>query len=149
MLPLGLAADRPVVAHGIDLVEVERIRRSIERHGQRFIDRIFTSNEIAYSDAGKRRFERYAARFAAKEAALKAIGTGWRSGIAWTDVEVRSAPTGEPMLAVSGVAEQFARERGIGAWLVSLTHTERSAMASVIGLAMRDEHPATVADSEA
>jgi len=132
--PLG----RVVVSHGVDLVEVDRIRRSIERHGERFIDRVFTRTEIAYADAGRRRFERFAARFAAKEAALKAIGTGWRSGIAWTDIEVRTLPTGEPELAVSGLAADHAERRGIAAWLVSLSHTERTAMASVLGLGVSD-----------
>ena len=124
------------VAHGIDLVEIDRISRMIADHGDRFLERVFTDAERAYAaDSDKRRDERLAARFAAKEAALKAIGTGWRSGISWTDIEVVSTPSGAPELRVAGQAAVIAGQRGIGSWLVSLSHTEHAAIASVIGLA--------------
>jgi len=121
-----------IIGHGIDLVDVARIAASVERHGQRFLDRVFTGAEQAYAAGSKRRLEHLAARFAAKEAALKALGTGWRSGIAWTDVEVISQPSGAPMLHITGRAAEIAAERGIAAWHVSLSHTEFQAMASVI-----------------
>ncbi|MEL7472864.1 MAG: holo-ACP synthase [Planctomycetota bacterium] len=123
-----------VIALGVDLVDVARIKRSIDRHGDRFLERVFTPDEIAYAGDKKRRFEHLAARFAAKEAALKAIGTGWRSGIAWTDIEVRSLASGEPALSVYGRAGELAREKNIDRWLISLSHTETLAFASVIGL---------------
>lgn len=128
-----------LVGHGVDLVEVARLARSIEEHGERFLERVFTEGERKYAEGGgKRRLERYAARFAAKEAAFKAVGTGWRSGIAWTDAEVVIEPSGKPTLAVRGelgrIATAHCAQAG-GAepvWSISLSHTERVAMASVI-----------------
>lgn len=128
-----------IVGHGVDLVDVARLGRSIEEHGERFLERVFTEGERAYAEnGGKRRMERYAARFAAKEAAFKAVGTGWRSGIAWTDAEVVTEPSGRPTLLVRGELGGFARARcadaggGEPVWEVSLSHTETLAMASVI-----------------
>lgn len=128
-----------VVGHGVDLVDVARLARSIDEQGERFLERVFTPGERAYSErGGKRRVERYAARFAAKEGAFKAVGTGWRSGIAWTDAEVVILPTGQPMLEVGGELGMIAAERCRDAggsepvWMVSLSHTETVAMASVI-----------------
>ena len=121
------------IAHGIDAVEVARLAQSVERHGQRFLDRVFTSAEQAYAVSSlKRRDEHLAARFAAKEAVLKALGTGWRSGIAWTDVEVVRSASGEPTLRLTGRAASIADEHGIAGWMVSLTHTRGLALASVI-----------------
>lgn len=122
-----------VVAHGVDLVEVARIARLLREHGERFLERVFTPAERAYCDAGRRRDEHYAGRFAAKEAVLKALGTGWRSGIAWTDVEVVLLPSGAPTLRLHGKAAQVAESQRIAAWLVSLSHTADHAVASVIG----------------
>lgn len=122
-----------VVGHGVDLTVVARIERMLEDHGERFCERVFTAVERAYADAGgRRRAERYAARFAAKEAAFKAIGTGWRSGIAWTDVEIVHGADGAPTLRVHGRFAEEARERGVTRWMVSLTHTDDLAMASVL-----------------
>ena len=121
-----------IIGHGIDLVDVARIAGSVERHGQRFLDRVFTPAEQAYAAGSKRRMEHLAARFAAKEAAPKALGTGWRSGIAWTDIEVINLPSGAPALRVTGRAAQLAAERSITVWQVSLTHTAAQAAASVI-----------------
>ncbi|MAY75846.1 MAG: holo-[acyl-carrier-protein] synthase [Phycisphaerae bacterium] len=124
-----------VVAHGIDLCEVERIARMIERHGDRFLTRCFTAAELAYADASaKRRDEHLAARFAAKEAVLKAIGTGWSQGIAWTDVEVTRANSGAPGVQLTGRAAAIAIERGIERWSLSLSHAGGMAVASAIGL---------------
>jgi holo-[acyl-carrier protein] synthase len=128
-----------IVGHGVDLADVARVGRSIEEQGERFLERVFTAGERAYAEAGgKRRMERYAARFAAKEAAFKAVGTGWRSGIAWTDAEVVALPSGAPTLSVNGELARFAAERCAEAggaeavWMVSLSHTETAAIASVI-----------------
>jgi holo-[acyl-carrier protein] synthase len=122
-----------VMGHGVDLADVARIDRMLQEHPERFTERVFTALERGYADAGgTRRAERYAARFAAKEAAMKALGTGWRSGIAWTDVEVVHGADGAPTLRVHGRLAEIAAERGVDAWLISLSHTDDLAMASVI-----------------
>src|SRR5205823_8322340 len=102
-----------IVGTGIDLAEVDRIRHAIERHGHRFIDRIYTSGEIAYVESKANRFERYAARFAAKEAGMKAIGTGWKRGVRWQDFEVANLPSGKPTLSFHGVAAEIASKLGV------------------------------------
>jgi len=123
-----------VVGHGIDLVEVSRITAMVDRHGERFLQRCFTPGERAYAESRKRRDEHLAARFAAKEAVLKALGTGWRSGIAWTDVEVALDPAGAPGVGISGRAGEVARDLGITEWRLSLSHAGGFAMASAIAL---------------
>ncbi len=125
-----------VIAHGVDLVEVERIKRSLDEHGERFVERCFTKAEADYCRRARppRDIERFAARFAAKEAALKALGTGWADGIAWTDVEVVLAPSGAPSVRLAGKAEKLAQELGITEMLISLSHTSTNAMASVIAV---------------
>ena len=106
----------------------------IETHGVAFTERVFTEGERAYSDRGKRRrAERYAARFACKEAVLKALGTGWRQGISWQDVEVLRDANGAPGVRLSGRCLELAEARSIERWAVSLSHTDANAMASVIG----------------
>lgn len=123
-----------VHAHGIDLVEVARIERMLADHGERFLERVFTIHERGDCDATpSRRAERLAARFAVKEAALKALGTGWRSGIAWTDVETRLEPSGAPVLRLHGRALELAQDQGLDQWLVSISHAGGLATASVIG----------------
>ena len=121
-----------IVGTGLDLAEVPRIRASIERFGEKFTNRIFTPGEIAYVERKANRFERYAARFAAKEAGMKAIGTGWRRGVRWQDFEVVNLPTGKPTLRFHGVAESFARKLGVRNIALSLTHTAELGMAHVI-----------------
>ena len=124
-----------IVGHGIDLVEVSRIAELLERHGERFLERCFTAAERGYSDASvKRREEHLAARFAAKEAVLKALGTGWRDGIAWTDIEVVRRPSGQPLVQLSGEAQKVATALGAVEWHVSLSHTQTHAIASVIAM---------------
>src|SRR5512138_1666988 len=97
-----------ILGTGIDLAEVPRIKASIERYGDRFLKRIYTDREIAYVERKANKFERYAARFAAKEAGMKAIGTGWRHGVRWQDFEVSNLPSGRPTLAFHGVAGEYA-----------------------------------------
>ncbi|MDP1591538.1 MAG: holo-ACP synthase [Prosthecobacter sp.] len=115
---------------GIDLVEVPRIRELLEKHGQRFKERTFTAGEIAYCDACADPAMHYAARFAAKEAAAKALGTGlWAEGVIWTDIEVVREASGKPGIVLHGGAKQHAAD---ATCLVSLTHTRDLAMAQVI-----------------
>ncbi len=121
-----------ILGTGIDLAEVPRIRAAVERYGPRFIERVFTAQEIAYVERKANKYERYAARFAAKEAGMKAIGTGWRRGVRWQDFEVTNLPSGRPTLTFHGVAGEFARRLGVERVHLSLTHTEQYGQAFVI-----------------
>ena len=121
-----------IVGTGVDIAEVDRIRAAIERFGDRFVRRIFTAAEIAYVERKANRFERYAARFAAKEAGMKAIGTGWRRGVRWQDFEVANLPSGKPTLRLHGVAARVADKLGVRNVSLSLTHTAELGMAHVI-----------------
>jgi holo-[acyl-carrier protein] synthase len=121
-----------IVGTGVDLAEVPRIQASIERYGAKFIQRIYTPREIAYVERKANKFERYAARFAAKEAGMKAIGTGWRRGVTWQDFEVANLPSGKPTLLLHGVAAKFAEMLGVKNVSLSLTHTKELGMAHVI-----------------
>ena len=121
-----------IVGTGIDITEVPRIAAAIERHGDRFLRRVFTAAEIRYCESKKNKVERYAARFAAKEAAMKAIGTGWRQGVAWKEIEVGREPGGRPTVHFTGKVKQHAERLGAKRASLSLTHTEQTAMAQVI-----------------
>ena len=121
-----------ILGTGIDLAEVPRIREAIARYGPRFIERIYTPAEIAYVERKANRFERYAGRFAAKEAGMKAIGTGWKRGVRWQDFEVANLPSGRPTLKLHGVAARIAAEMGVKAISLSITHTSELGMAQVI-----------------
>ncbi len=125
----------PIVGHGIDIVETSRIRKLVEAHGDHFLDRVFTRAEQAYCAMNpKRYFEHLAGRFAAKEAVLKVLGTGWRGGIAWTDVEVVKEPSGQPKINLTGECARIAKDLGIARWHLSISHIETHATASAIGL---------------
>lgn len=121
-----------ILGTGVDLCEVPRLKQAIERHGVRFTSRVFTEAETAYAESKANRYERYAARFAAKEAAMKALGTGWRGGIAWRDFEVSNQASGRPALRFHGRAAEIANQRGVRNISLSLTHTAEQAMAMVI-----------------
>src|ERR1017187_8652224 len=121
-----------IVGTGIDIAEVPRIRQSIERFGDRFLQRIYTAGEILYCDSKANRVQRYAARFAAKEAGMKAIGTGWNHGVTWRDVEVCRQPGGRPTIAFHGKAAEFAAKLGAVHVALSLSHTKEFAIAQVI-----------------
>ncbi|HEX3357595.1 MAG TPA: holo-ACP synthase [Tepidisphaeraceae bacterium] len=124
-----------IVGHGIDIVETSRIRRLHEDHGQHFLDRCFTPLEQAYCSRNpKRYFEHLSGRFAAKEAILKVLGTGWRGGIAWTDMEILPEPSGQPKLTLTGETLRIANDLGIAHWHLSISHIETHATASAIGL---------------
>ena len=124
-----------IVAHGIDLVDCPRIEQMIERHGERFIKRVFTEAEQAYAGANKNEVEKLAGRFAAKEAILKLMGTGWRGRIAWTDIEIINNAAGQPEVSLGGEVEKIAGKLGIKHISVSITHTANFAIASAVALA--------------
>jgi holo-[acyl-carrier protein] synthase len=121
-----------LIGTGVDLIEIERIARSIERYGDRFLRRVYTDHEIAYCSRKRAGAESFAARFAAKEAAAKALGTGISRGVAWNEFEVGHAPGGRPVLVLSGRAAYLAKEMGVRTISLSLTHTASLAMASVV-----------------
>lgn len=123
-----------ILAHGIDLVDFPRIEEMIKRHGKRFINRIFTANEQAYADKNRNRVEKYAGRFAAKEAVLKLIGTGWRGKIAWTDIEVINNASGQPQVTLNGEVKKIADKLEISQISISITHTANFAIASAVAL---------------
>ena len=121
-----------IVGTGVDITETARIEQALERHGDRFSRRIFTPLEIEYCERFKNKAERYAARFAAKEAGMKAIGTGWKHGVAWRDFEVANLPSGKPTLRLHGMAAQVAGKLGVKSISLSLTHTAAVGLAHVI-----------------
>ena len=121
-----------ILGMGVDIAEVDRIRNAIDRHGRRFIERIYTPGEIAYVERKANRFERYAGRFAAKEAGMKAIGTGWKRGVRWKDFEVANLTSGKPILRLHGEAARVAEGLGVKAVSLSITHTAALGMAHVI-----------------
>lgn len=121
-----------ILGTGIDICEVPRIAASIARFGDRFLERVFTTEEIRYCKSKKNSVERFAARFAAKEAAMKALGTGAARGVTWTSIEVAHAPGGRPVLRLYGKTEQIAEQLGVRRIALSVTHSEDSAIAMVI-----------------
>ncbi len=120
-----------ILGIGLDLVEVERLEAAMARHGERFLARVFTAAERAYCESYARPGERYAARFAAKEAAMKALGTGWH-GVGWREFEVWREISGPPRLKLHGLAQALALSQGMVSWHLSLTHTHHYAIAQVI-----------------
>jgi len=121
-----------IVGTGVDIAEVARIKAAVDRFGERFLKRVFTPEEIRYSSSKANMAERLAARFAAKEAAMKAIGTGLRHGVTWQDVEVVRQSGGRPGLRLTGKAADFAAALGCRRTHLSLSHTEEQAIAHVI-----------------
>jgi len=126
-----------IVAHGIDLVDCPRIEEMMKRHDERFADRVFTAKERAYAEANKNRIEKLAGRFAAKEAILKLMGTGWRGKIAWTDIEIVNNSAGKPEVTLSGEVKKLAERLRIKHISVSITHTANFAIASAVALAQK------------
>lgn len=122
-----------VLAHGVDLVSVPRIAAMLGEHGDKFIARCFTPAEAEYARSRpKRSHEHLAARFAAKEAVMKALGTGLDQGVSWTDIEVTRDATGRPGVRLTGGAKAHADRLGLKVWLISLSHTDDAAIASVL-----------------
>jgi holo-[acyl-carrier protein] synthase len=123
---------RVIVGLGLDIAEIDRIEAAITRHGAPFLERVYTAREVAYCESHKAKFERYAARFAAKEAAMKALGTGWRHGVRWRDIEVVREPSGKPTLRLEGATRQIADQLGVKNIALTLTHSGNFALAEVI-----------------
>ena len=121
-----------IVGLGVDIAEVDRVEAAIRRHGQAFLNRIYTPGEAAYCERHKNKAERYAGRFAAKEAGMKAIGTGWKHGVRWQDFEVANLPSGRPTLKLHGEAARIATQLGVKLISLSITHTAELGMAHVI-----------------
>jgi holo-[acyl-carrier protein] synthase len=121
-----------VLGIGVDLVECARIQHSLDRFGDRFLHRVFTEGEIAYSMSMKFPARHLAARFAAKEAVSKAFGTGIGKAMGWRDIDVRKKPSGEPFLVFSGGAEELAKRRGLTSALITLSHAEHHAVAMIV-----------------
>ncbi|MGB8322537.1 MAG: holo-ACP synthase [Candidatus Acidiferrum sp.] len=121
-----------IVGMGIDVAEVNRIRAVVEAQAERFLKRVYTPAEVAYCERFKNKYERYAGRFAVKEAAMKALGTGWSRGVRWVDVEVVRQRGGRPTLELKGEAKNIADRLGVKHIAVSITHTAEQAFAQVI-----------------
>jgi holo-[acyl-carrier protein] synthase len=121
-----------VLGIGVDLVECARVQHSVDRFGDRFLNRVFTAGEIEYSTSMKFPARHLAARFAAKEAVSKAFGTGIGKAMGWRDIDVRKKPSGEPFLIFAGGAEKLAKERGVKNALITLSHTEHHAIACIV-----------------
>jgi holo-[acyl-carrier protein] synthase len=121
-----------IVGSGIDLVEIERIQQAKDRYGSRFLDRVYTPAEQAYCLRKRNAAESLAARFAAKEAGAKALGTGISFGVSWLELEVVRERSGRPTLEFHGRAAEIARHMGVSHAALSITHTRTTAMASVV-----------------
>jgi len=123
-----------IVGIGTDIIEVVRIGQMIEKHGELFLERVFTPGEIRYCHGRKHAMEHYAGRWAAKEAILKCLGTGWSKGISWTDMDVANELSGAPRVVLSGVAGDIAKDRGIGEIMISISHCRAYAVAYALAL---------------
>jgi len=121
-----------IVGTGVDIIEIARFEDALRKHGERFSKRVCTAAEIAYCEKFKKPAERIAARFAAKEAAFKALGTGWRDGLRWVDVEITHSASGKPELILRGRAEEIAHRLGVTRAAVSISHSDQYAVAQVI-----------------
>jgi len=124
---------------GTDIVECVRIRKMIADHGELFLQRVYTDKEIRYCQARRQAAEHFAGRWAAKEAVLKALGTGWRRGISWRDVEIRNDPSGQPKVAVRGEAKEIAKRLRLKDILITISHCRQFATAYAV--AVRVEKP--------
>ena len=122
-----------IIGIGIDIVEIDRLRNKIERNGDKFINRIFTEDEITYCSDKLNQHENYAVRFAAKEAVFKVLGTGWGEGVGWQQVQISNESSGKPYITLNGPAQRKADELDITNWHISLTHSDNIAAAYVIG----------------
>jgi holo-[acyl-carrier protein] synthase len=128
----GWTEGQLVVGLGLDIAEIDRIEAAIARHGAPILERLYTSSEVAYCESHRNKFERYAGRFAAKEATMKALGTGWRRGVRWRDIEVIREPSGKPSLSLKGAAKRIAEELGVNNISLTITHSGNLALAEVI-----------------
>ena len=123
-----------ILGIGTDIIECPRIGKMIEQHGELFLRRVYTEREIRYCQSRKHAIEHFAGRWAAKEAILKALGTGWSKGISWTDIEIRNGLTGQPRVLVGGGAKEVARKKGVGDILISISHCRTYATAYALAV---------------
>ncbi len=123
-----------IIGIGTDITECLRIARMIERHGELFISRVYTPEEISYCQSRAQATQHFTGRWAAKEAILKALGTGWRKGISWRDVEIRNEPAGRPIVSMHGGAKDVVQQLGIAKMLVSISHCRTHATAYAIAV---------------
>jgi holo-[acyl-carrier protein] synthase len=130
-----------VIGLGTDIIECSRIGEMIQKHGEIFLNRVFTQQEISYCRSRKTSNQHYAGRWAAKEAALKALGTGWAKGIQWTDIAVSHDVGGKPIIKIGGVAATIAKEQGIAEILLSISHCRHYAVAYCIAVGGTDSSP--------
>ena len=121
---------------GTDIVECLRITQLIQRHGEQFVQRVYTAREISYSQSRKQSMQHYAGRWAAKEAILKAVGTGWVRGIGWRDVEVVNQGSGKPLVVLHGRARELSEEAGIDEIIISISHCRSHAVAYALALGL-------------
>ncbi len=121
-----------IVGLGIDIAEIDRLEAAIRRHGEPFLNRVFTPAEIAYCERHRNRYERYAGRFAAKEAAMKALGTGWRGGVRWLDIEVVRLASGKPTLQLRGHVARLADQLQVKNISLTITHSGNIALAQAV-----------------
>jgi holo-[acyl-carrier protein] synthase len=126
-----------IVGVGTDIVEIPRIGKMIERHGEHFLQRVYTEEEIRYCQRRKESFQHFAGRWAAKEAVMKTLGTGWTRGVGWLDIEVATKRSGQPVILIHGSAREIADHLGIGDVLISISHCRAYAMATAIALTQR------------
>ena len=123
-----------IVGIGTDIVECLRIGRMIEQHGELFLTRVYTEREMRYCQARKRSIEHFAGRWAAKEAIVKCLGTGWSKGLAWTDVEIRNDPDGKPLVHMCGAAKDRAEQLRLADVLISISHCRAYATAHALAV---------------
>lgn len=128
-----------IIGIGTDITECLRIARMIERHGELFIGRIYTADEIQYCQSRRQATQHFTGRWAAKEAILKALGTGWVKGISWRDVEILNEPSGQPVVELRGGAKDVARRLGIAKMLVSISHCHTHATAYALAVGEGDD----------
>ena len=136
-----------IVGLGTDIVEIIRIGRMIERHGEHFLQRVYTPDEISYCQRRKMAYQHFAGRWAAKEAVMKVLGTGFIRGISWTDIEIRSRRSGQPEVCLSGGVREYAARLGIESVLISISHCRSYATATAIGVRGMDR-PEIVTDPD-
>src|SRR5271154_2074598 len=123
-----------IVGLGTDIVEIVRIGQMIERHGEHFLQRVYTEDEIRYCQRRRESYQHFAGRWAAKEAVMKTLGTGWTRGVGWLDIEVATKRSGQPLINIHGSAREIADHLGIGDVLISISHCRAYAMATAIAL---------------
>jgi holo-[acyl-carrier protein] synthase len=122
-----------ILGLGTDIVEIVRIGRLIERHGEHFLTRVYTEGEIAYCQRRKEYLQHYAGRWAAKEAVLKVLGTGFVKGISWRDIEIGVKPSGQPVVLLHGGVREYADQLGLESVLLTISHCRAYATATAIG----------------